>query len=166
MKNEREIGKDFKLLEEKTFESICHAIEGYNGTLRNHLVCIVSRLCNVPQEDIFSNTKNLDVVRARWLFWYAYRYMTDATYDSMATQSLQTRKFTRVAINQGVSKMAMMISDTGSVWAKRWSMIKRIIHMALQNSNEEDKTLEKNIVLKITTPKGVKIDVQSEERNK
>lgn len=165
MKSERDIENEIRQLENNTIDAICQSLANYNACLCDYLATFVARICNVSNREMFRETKNLDIVRARWLYWYAYRYMTDATYETIARHNSceGNKKFTRVAVNQGVSRMALLISEENTIWAKRWNIIRRVIK-AMLKQNDAKEFAPQNILLKVTHPKGVTLEIKTEEK--
>lgn len=146
-------------LEESTIIQACELLRNYDGGLKEHLAHIVAELCNVSVNAMMKETKHIDVVRARWLYWYAYRYMTDESHYSIAQYCSQWRKFTSTCISHSIAKMAVII-DGNSIWAKRWIILKRLIKIML-NKNVGDEQ-PSNITIKITHPKGVNVELKQE----
>lgn len=165
MKSEREIESEIRQIENNTIDTICQSLANYSDNLCDYLATFVAKICKVSNKEMFSETKNLDIVRARWLYWYAYRYMTDATYETIALHNncKENKKFTRVAVNQGVSRMALLISEEDTIWAKRWNIIRRVIK-AMLKQNDAKEFAPQTILLKVTHPKGVTLEIKTEEK--
>ena len=106
---------------------------------------------------MFSNCNDLDVAQARWLFWYAYRYMTNETYEKISklSESMYKRKFTKTCVASSVNKMYSLIEQQ-PIWRKRWTIVKRIIK--LQN----EMVFEPQIPITITIPKNVELTIKKE----
>ena len=157
MKTENEIIDDMRSIEEKTIDSACELLSTYGGEMRQYLARIAASLCCVEENEIMANTKNIDIVQARWFFWYAYRYMTNESYESMAQRSKAYRHFSASCVGASVAKMSMMISKE-PIWTKRWTILKRIVKIMLKNINNE--TPNEVVTLTITHPKGVTIELK------
>jgi hypothetical protein len=75
------------------------------------------------------------------------------------SQQLKTdsRTFVGRAIQQGVTKMAMMISNE-QVWNRRWNIIKRVIKIRYSDDEKEDNTITINIPKELR--KKIKIEIK------
>jgi hypothetical protein len=123
--------KDFsnKVTEKQSDEivKICDLLRGYEVCIKETLADFIASLCDVSVSDLLNDEKKLYSSQCRWLYWYAYRYMTNEPYAKMADRlAINGRKFTLQAINNGVNKM-MQMAEEDTVWKKRWIMVKRII---------------------------------------
>jgi chromosomal replication initiation ATPase DnaA len=117
---------------------------------RKYLADFVAALCNVPKEKMLANTHVACCAHARYLYWYAYRYMTNESYEKIAKRSSEDEhRYTQSAIATGVNKMSGMI-EKEPLWSKRWFVLKRIIKL---HSNDEDK-INSSIVIQV--PKEIK----------
>lgn len=140
-----------------TMDNICDLLRNYERNIMAHLADFVAAICNVDSERMFSTCNDLDVAQARWLFWYAYRYMTGETYEKIGrlSQPIYGKTFTKVGVASSVNKMYSLI-ERQPIWRKRWTIVKRIIKM--QNSME----LEPHIPVTITIPKNVELTIKKE----
>lgn len=161
IKGEKEITEDVKRLEERTIENVCRLLYAYNGDLRHYLACLVAGLCDVAVGDLYTDTKHINVIQSRWLYWYCYRYMTNESYESISRRSKEWRRFGAACVGQSVAKMSMMISED-DVWAKRWAVMKRIIKIMLKKNESEPELFPTTITLKVTHPKDVIVNLKSE----
>ena len=117
--------------------------------INKHLSDFVAALCEVPKSSMLSNTHVAYCAHARYLYWYAYRYMTNESYEKIAAMSCESgHKYTQSAIATGVNKMSTMIEEE-PLWNKRWLIIKRIIKLQWQ-----DETIDNTIVIQV--PKDLK----------
>jgi len=105
---EEEIKQNLEENERITMNCVCDTLSAYGGRIRLYLADFIASLCNVEKEKMFSTCNNLDVAQARWLFWYAYRYMTNETYEKIGKLSgeLYGKTFTKVGVAASVNKMA------------------------------------------------------------
>ena len=152
-----EIKHELEENERVTMQNVCNALSNYEGNIRMYLADFVASLCNVDMKKMFSESNNLDVAQARWLFFYAYRYMTNETYEKIGRLSgeLYGKAFTKVGVAASVNKMYSLIEQQ-PIWRKRWTTLKRIIK--LQN----DITFEPQVPMTITIPKNVQLTVKRE----
>jgi hypothetical protein len=120
----------------------------------------VSEICGISPDDIMVDTHAAHISHARWLFWYAYRYVTNESYLKMS-ETLKTphKKFVGRAIQQGVTKMSMMI-ECEPVWHKRWESIKQVI----KQKYGEDENVDNTITICVPLHLKEKIKIQIKER--
>ena len=152
---EEEIKQNLEENERKTIEYICGALNTYGFNVRLYLADFIASLCNVEKEKMFSTCNNLDVAQARWLFWYAYRYMTNETYEKIGKLSgeLYGKTFTKVGVAASVNKMYELI-ENGGIWRKRWLIVKRIIKFSNTLIEEQE-----NQPIKIIIPKDANVEL-------
>ena len=118
-------------------------------TTKDNLADFISALCNVPKEEMLSNTHVVYCAHARYLYWYAFRYMTNESYENIAIQcGKDGHRYTQSAIATGVNKMSTMI-ETEPLWNKRWVVVKKII-----KSKSQDNAIDNTIVIQV--PKDLK----------
>ena len=155
---EDEIKNELADNERIAMKCVCDTLLNYEGRVRNYLADFVASLCNVEKEKMFSENNSLDVAQARWLFWYAYRYMTGETYEKIGRLSYDTygKTFTKVGVASSVNKMSVMIEQQ-PIWKKRWTIVKRIIRIT--NSLIDENTEEP---IKIIIPKNANVELKRE----
>lgn len=154
---EEEIKQNLEENERITMKCVCDTLSAYGGRIRLYLADFIASLCNVEKERMFSSCNDLDVAQARWLFWYAYRYMTGETYEKIGKLSkpIYGKAFTKVGVAASVNKMYTLIEQQ-PIWRKRWTIVKRIIK--LQNEME----FEPQVPITITIPKNVELKIKKE----
>jgi len=114
IKSDNEIKSDWNALEEESLKDICERVKSYERNIQDYLADVVAALC------VHCN-------HARWLFWYAYRHMTNDTFEHLSQiTDRYGRKFAHQSINSAVNKMSVLIADN-TIWTKRWVVIRRII---------------------------------------
>lgn len=140
-----------------TAQRVCEALRDYGSNARQHLADFVASLCNIDKERMQSKCNDLDVAQCRWMFWFAYRFMTNETYDKIGriSEQLYGKRYTKVGVSIGVSKMSSLI-EQNSMWKKRWTIIKRVI----KESNET--LVEPPTPITITIPKNVELTIKKE----
>lgn len=155
---EDEVVQELKDNEKQMVDSICSVLSAYEGNIRLCLSKFVAALCDVEIERMFSNDNHLDVAQARWLFWYAYRYMTGETYEKIGrlSEPIYNKSFTKVGVAASVNKMYALIEQQ-PIWRKRWTIIKRVIK---QSENFIDESATKPI--RITIPKDANVELKRE----
>ena len=154
---EEEIKQELANNEQRMIECVCNALSNYELDMRTYLARFVSSLCDVEIERMLSDDNHLDVAQARWLFWYAYRYMTGETYEKIGklSERIYGKSFTKVGVAASVNKMYELIEQQ-PIWRKRWTIVKRIIK--LQN----EIVFEPQIPITITIPKNVELTIKKE----
>ena len=154
---EEEIKQNLEENERVVMQCVCDTLLNYEGRIRSYLADFVASLCSVDKEKMFSSCNDLDVAQARWLFFYAYRYMTNETYEKIGKLSgeLYGKTFTKVGVASSVNKMYALIEQQ-PIWRKRWTIIKRIIK--LQN----EMVFEPQVPITITIPNNVELKIKKE----
>lgn len=159
--NDDIIKGDMTKIERSTIDAACGLLRQYNIELRRYLVVLVAGLCDVSADDMMTNTKNITIVQARWLYWYAYRYMTNESYDSIARRN-SWRRFAPSCIAAACSKMAMMISN-GTIWTKRWAYLKKIIRI-MTDAEKQGELFKDSVMVKVIAPKGIQVEIKNEQK--
>ena len=154
---EEEIKTSLEENERITMECINDALRNYEGRIRTYLAQFVASVCNVDIDKMFSESNCLDVAQARWLFWYAYRYMTGETYEKIGklSEPIYGKRFTRVGVASSVNKMYELIEQQ-PIWRKRWTIVKHII------KTQNDLMFERPVPITITIPKNVELKIKKE----
>ena len=112
----------------------------------------VASLCDVALSDMMSFTDTSDVAMARWLYWYASRYMTHDTYDRIARRmTLDGCTFTARAVGTGINKMSMLI-ERDVMWQSRWTMVRDIIRTYRASAKEQAERTSDTDTFTITVP--------------
>jgi hypothetical protein len=124
------------------------------------MVDCVASICDVDKLDMMTNVSNLNTIHSRWLFWYAYRYMTKDSFSHISHITLRYgKKFTEQSVSSSVNKMGNMI-DNDTIWAKRWAIIKRIIKLRDSTLSDENQ----NAVVIVQYPKNVEIKLRTKTK--
>ena len=154
---EEEIKRELEQNESIAIQAVCDILMNYEAHIRTHLADFVASICNVEKERMFSSCNDLDVAQARWLFWYAYRYMTGETYEKIGKLSkpIYGKAFTKVGVAASVNKMYTLIEQQ-PIWRKRWTIVKRIIKM------QNEMVFEPQVPITITIPKNVELTIKKE----
>jgi chromosomal replication initiation ATPase DnaA len=158
MKTDSEIQNDIRRIEEDTIDKVCFLLSEYHFRTKDYIADITASLCGISKKDMLTDTRHIDVIRARWLYWYGYRYMFDASYESIAKQS-GNRLFTTPCVGQSVAKMSSLI-DTNTIWKKRWSILKNIIKLMLNDNDRMKENIQQTITLKV--PKNINVELKKE----
>lgn len=160
MKSEEEIALELKRLD--NVEPILDIMRHYELNIHEYLADYVAALCNTSKEIMLGRSEKVHVAQARWLFWYAYRYMTGETLEKIANMTILCggHKFTTNGIGQCVNKMSALIS-TEPLWQKRWNIIKRIIKL---RDNNDEKKVDNTIIVSIPRHLRDKISITIKEK--
>lgn len=154
-KSDEKIKNDWEILDNSDIEEVCRLLRLHETRIQDYLIDCVASICNVDKLDMMTNTSKLNIIHARWLFWYAYRYMTNESFVRMSEVTLRYgKKFTEQSISNSVNKMGNMIAKE-TTWAKRWVLIRRIIK--LRNSDKTNAILGDNLSVTINHPKNIQV---------
>ena len=160
-RTEDEIRGDWQALNTYYLEQACKLLAHYEGSIQKYIADAIASLCGIAKNDMFKASDVVYFAHARWLYWYAYRYMTNESYDKISSQSFHgEHKFAQRTIQNGVNKMAMMI-EKEPIWKKRWSVIKRIIKL-----KDNNVVSDMNNTIVIHVPKDLKEIVKIEIKEK
>lgn len=161
MKTDEQIKNDWQRLETENIEKACDLLRQHESRIEDYMADIVASLCNVDCAAMLTNSSVAYLAQARWLYWYAIRYMTNETYDKIAmrTTAKSGCKFTPNGIGQSINKMALLVAQE-PIWIKRWTIIKHIIK--LRDTVIKEKGDMETLTMKIIAPKGVKVELKNE----
>lgn len=162
MKKECEIQEDWKRLDNENIEQVCYYIRKHEIDIREYIADIIASLCDVDKYEMLSKNDTIFLVHARWLYWYAYRYMTNESYGKMSANTRREgHPFTLHAIQAGVNKMGVMI-EREPLWVKRWTILKRIIK--LRDAGNEEKKEDTTIVIQVPEALKDNINIKIKEK--
>ena len=115
-------------LRRKSFLEIERILKEADIDAQKYLSYFVASICNVEQDDLFTKDKTQQCVFARWLYWYAMRYMYGETYSQIAQRVtvFDGYKFTGNNIGLGISAMTKKIG-LEKTWKDKWLVVKRFI---------------------------------------
>ena len=155
---EGEIKQNLEENERITMQCVCDTIRVYGSRTRIYLADFVASLCDVEKERMFSACNDLDVAQARWLYFYAYRYMTGETYEKIGklSQEIYGKTFTKVGVASSVNKMYELIENQ-PIWRKRWTIIKRVIKAGENVIEDEAKK-----PIRIIIPQNANVELKRE----
>lgn len=156
MKGENEILSEWEGVEQTVVSEIEHVVSKYDYVCINFLACHIAAMCNVDVADMLSSCDKVYLSQARWLYWYAVRYMTNETYERIAQKtSMERCKFSSESIRVGCQKISMLI-ETDYIWANRWKLIKHIIKLKYKKDDENKK---QKIVVNIPISSNIEIEI-------
>lgn len=139
--SEDKIKKEWDSVDSENLEQALRHLKKCEIAVREYLADVVASLCGVSTKEMMSNSNAAHISQPRWLYWYAYRYMTGESYTKMSNVlNFDTKGFTTNGIRVGVEKMSTMI-DTELIWNKRWTIVKKIIKLRGQDKENVDNTI-------------------------
>ena len=162
MKSENAIEADWRELD--NVDKILNAIRHHEIDMRQYLAETIAALCDVDIKLMLGDCDKVYVAQARWMFWYAYRYMSGDTFKNIARLTSQNnggvREYTANAVGAGFNKMSQLIRND-AMWQKRWTIIKRIIKL-----REPHETANADNTIVINVPKELKDQIKIEIKDK
>lgn len=156
MGKDEKIIQDWEMIDNAYIDEVCRLLRLHETNIQEYIVDCVASICDVDKLDMMTNVSNLNTIHSRWLFWYAYRYMTKDSFSHISHITLRYgKKFTEQSVSSSVIKMGNMI-DNDTIWAKRWAIIKRIIKLRDSTLSDENQ----NAVVIVQYPKNVEIKLR------
>jgi len=153
-----EIQARWRALDQQDIDNLCQGLRSHERQVQGFLCEIVASVCDVDKDDLLKSTDNVSVAHARWLFWYALRFLTNETYEKMVASINHEYGFSFRArsITSGVNKMATMI-ERDDLWKDRWRIVKHVIGLRTQGTQQAFDFSKK---ITITIPKELKGKVE------
>lgn len=159
MGKDEKIIQDWEMIDNAYIDEVCRLLRLHETNIQEYIVDCVASICDVDKLDMMTNVSNLNTIHSRWLFWYAYRYMTKDSFSHISHITLRYgKKFTEQSVSSSVNKMGNMI-DNDTIWAKRWAIIKRIIKLRDSTLSDENQ----NAVVIVQYPKNVEIKLRTKK---
>lgn len=160
MGKDEKIIQDWEMIDNAYIDEVCRLLRLHETNIQEYMVDCVASICDVDKLDMMTNVSNLNTIHSRWLFWYAYRYMTKDSFSNISHITLRYgKKFTEQSVSSSVNKMGNMI-DNDTIWAKRWAIIKRIIKLRDSTLSDENQ----NAVVIVQYPKNVEIKLRAKTK--
>lgn len=160
MGKDEKIIQDWEMIDNAYIDEVCRLLRLHETNIQEYMVDCVASICDVDKLDMMTNVSNLNTIHSRWLFWYAYRYMTKDSFSHISHITLRYgKKFTEQSVSSSVNKMGNMI-DNDTIWAKRWAIIKRIIKLRDSTLSDENQ----NAVVIVQYPKNVEIKLKTKTK--
>lgn len=130
----------------------------------NKLRVFVANLCGIDSADILSVTDAPHIFQARWLYWYAMRYMTHDTYDRLSEiTKIDGHRFGLRCIAKGVAQINELI-ESDSTWRIRWKKVKDFIKEMQRDDERENELLTQKHKIVINVPYEIKNNIEIEIR--
>lgn len=150
-RTDEQIKADWSRLDTVHIDAALNHLRRHEQNIQEYLADCVAAICDVDVNEMLSNTDVIFLAHARWLYWYAYRYMTNESYEKISMNTSRFgHSFAMRSVQGGVNKMAMMIAEE-PMWTKRWVIVRRIIK--LRDQKDESKA-DDGIVIQV--PRGMK----------
>lgn len=161
---ERKTLDNITTAEDEVLQNVCDMLRGYESNVNKWLAYYVASICNVDVKKMMSRSNVMNVAQARWLYWYAIRYMTGQSYPEIAenTFTIYHARFAKQGVGQAINKMSMMI-DSELLWKRRWTMVKRIIK-ACANDVDTERQAKESAEITITYPSNVNVKLIKQDR--
>lgn len=159
---EQDINQELQLEQEKIVLTICNLLKESEISIQDNLSLFVAAQCDIDHTEMMNDTSKYYAAQCRWLYWYAYRYMTNEPYTKMAKRLGKTgRMFSSSGIQSGVNKMAQMVTQD-TVWRKRWILIKHLIKTSNENAVSTISQFKPQSSVKVVVahPKDVEVNVE------
>lgn len=158
--NEEAIKLQWVEVDNDSFKKALLYLKQCEKDVHEFLADCVASVCEVDVDVMLSDTNASNVAHARWLFWYAYRYLTNESYEVIARSTARNGKtFALRSVQNGVTKMTMLINDI-PFWKKKWNLVKRIIKLRDGDREKQDNTIV------IAIPKELKEKIKIEIKDK
>lgn len=158
MDSDEKIIDDWNNLDNADIDKVCSLLRMHEQRIQDYLVDCVASICDISDKyDMMTNISDMNTIHSRWLFWYAYRYMTKESFVRISEITQRYgRKFTEQSISNSVNKMGNLIANE-TIWTKRWVIIKKIIKLRSENVNDDD-----TIKVVVKHPKNVEVKLKME----
>lgn len=159
MDSDEKIIDDWNALDNADIDEICSLLRLHEHRIQDYLVDFVAATCDVDKSDMMTNVSELSIIHSRWLFWYAYRYMTNEPFIRISNVTARYgKKFTEQSIANCVNKMGNMIANE-TIWTKRWVIIRHIIKLRDKAAKND---LQDVIKVVVHHPKNVEVKLKEE----
>lgn len=166
MKSDNEIKNDWLRLDKKAFREIEKILQNFKYDEQVMVASFIAAICDVDYADLFAENKRQTTTHARWLYWYALRYMTHETYERISVRTyFDGCKFTSQNVGIGISKMMRMIGQEPE-WRKRWKLVKHLIDLKEDpnsyHQNDFTNPSPQKYKLSLNVPKEIKNNIEIE----
>lgn len=167
--NEKTMKSEIDSLRNKSFKEIEKILRRYDYNEQDMIATFVASLCDVDVADMLSVTNNAQISQARWLYWFALRYYTHDTYQSISERTkMDGHAFASAGIGVCIGKMSDLI-ETDDVWKRRWVVTRRMIRLMSDPNDYQLNDFSYNsqkYKLMLTVPKGMKGNIEIELNEK
>lgn len=137
-------------------ESIKEYLKDIEYNYYNNLCDFIASIFNVDRADIISSDKRMNVVRARWMFWMALKFLLKKTNQEISSLTdLEGKFFNASSISFGINNIQSEMKND-FLLAGKWEVIKKMILPPKEIKDEDSK---EEMTIKIIKPKGVILDI-------
>ena len=128
MRRDSDIIDDWKKIDSISSSETIQDLSRRRESEQEYLLYCLCAECGVSREEIAQKNKSkFHIIHYRWLFWYAYRYMTNESFLKIAEISRRFgHAYDHRSIRHGVDSIGTMIAREPH-WARRWEALKHII---------------------------------------
>lgn len=145
-KSDEQIRHEIEQSDNLSIDKAIQLLRTHEQGIRERLADCAAALCGVDTDEMMHVQGKTRLAHARWLYWYAYRYMTNDSFEKIASLTNQRgHKFTSHAVMYATRKMAVMVENE-PMWKKRWTIIRKFIKIQMESCCENvDNTITINI---------------------
>ena len=129
MKDNDTIKQEWEDLHDKSFREIDAVLRKYDYNALTMLSSFVAGICDVDTADLLTSSANMYISQCRALFWYAYRHMTQDTYERISKKTaIEGCRFSHDTVRKACEKMKELINSDPH-WKGRWINVRRFIRL-------------------------------------
>ena len=132
---------------------IIELLKNYNGSNIQLLANTVAAVCDVNIDEMLSDDGKIHNTHARYLYWYAIRYLTHDSNTVIAKTSIPNKTYASDSVRKGISYIIKLI-DIQPQWAKRWRAVKRVVSVI------KNETIEKKNKIIISVTDGIEVEIK------
>lgn len=125
----------------------------YNSSYKWLIAELVASVCDVDKEEMLSGNRDIHNTHARYLYWYALKYLTHDSNLVIGETSIPNKIYTTDCVRKGINYVIKLI-DYHPQWAKRWRAVKRVV------STIKNETIEKKNKIIISVPEGIEVEIK------
>lgn len=146
----------------ESVDKVCRILSSIEESIIEYISDLVASLCGISKEEMLADSKKAQGVQVRWFLWYCIRYLTNESYEKIASRMEgMDATVTGAGIGIGITKMSFLIENE-PIWNKRWCIMKKI----MKTYNEKNPTNEpKSNVVRVVIHKPNDVDVKVEFKN-
>ena len=127
----------------------------YNSSYKWLIAESVASVCDVDKEEMLSGNRDIHNTHARYLYWYALKYLTHDSNLVIGETSIPNKIYTTDCVRKGINSILNLI-DKNTQWNKRWQIVKNIIS-TIKKDIETERTIKKVV---ISVPEGIEVEIK------
>ena len=152
----------FEEKDRELVEKVCELLKGYEDAILLYISDFVASVCGVDKGKMLTDCDKIYIAQARWLYWYAIRYMTNDTYEKIADRTaLRGHRFASSSIGLCINKMSQLI-EREPVWMHRWNTLKVVIKVWMDDNTRTTNTMPTKVVISCPKDCNIKFDIKKE----